>query len=145
MILRAATPEDAPAALAIWRSAVDATHGFLSPADRAAIEAEVAGFLPQAPMVLACDAGGTPQGFLIRDGAKVEALFVAADCHGRGYGTALLDHARAEAGGPLEVDANLEADNALAFYLARGFVETGRSPCDGQGRPYPLVHLRQPA
>lgn len=143
MILRDAAPEDAPAALAIWRSAVDATHGFLPPADRAAIEAEVAAFLPHAPMVLACAQDGAPLGFLIRHGAKVEALFVAAESHGRGVGTALLRHAREAAGERLEVDANVQADNALPFYLARGFVETGRSARDGQGRPYPLVHLRQ--
>lgn len=143
MILREASPADTAAALAIWRSAVDATHGFLAPDDRTAIEAEVAAFLPYAPMTLACADDGTPLGFLIRDGAKVEALFVAAESHGRGVGSALLRHARAAAGEPLAVDANLEADNALPFYRARGFVETGRSDRDGQGRPYPLVHLRQ--
>ena len=145
MMLRPATPADADAALAIWRSAVDATHGFLAPEDRAAIEAEVAAFLSEAPMVLACAEDGTPCGFLIRDGAKVEALFVAAESHGRGVGSALLRHAREAAGEPLEVDANLQADNALPFYLARGFIETGRSDRDAQGRPYPLVHLRQGA
>lgn len=145
MILREATSADADAALAIWCSAVDATHRFLSAEDRAAIEAEVAAFLPHVPMVLACDDSGTPLGFLIRDGAKVEALFVAAPAHGCGVGTALLRHARAAVGQPLSVDANLQADNAVSFYLARGFIETGRSPCDDRGRPYPLVHLRQEA
>ena len=32
------TPADVPRALEIWRAAVDATHGFLSSADRAEID-----------------------------------------------------------------------------------------------------------
>ncbi|MGG2473877.1 acetyltransferase, partial [Rhizobium sp. BR5] len=28
------------------------------------------------------------------------------------------------------------------FYRRLGFEPTGRSDLDGQGRPYPLVHLR---
>jgi len=30
----------------------------------------------------------------------------------------------------------------VGFYLHMGFVETGRSETDDQGRPYPLLHLR---
>jgi putative acetyltransferase len=40
------------------------------------------------------------------------------------------------------VDASEQAANALPFYEARGFVRTGRSETDPDGRPYPLVHLR---
>ena len=68
-------------------------------------------------------------------------LFVEPDAHGRGVGTALLDAVAARA--PLTVDVNEQNPAAHAFYRARGFVETGRSPLDGEGRPFPLVHLRR--
>ncbi|MDE2411102.1 MAG: acetyltransferase [Sphingomonadales bacterium] len=145
MRVRAGTPADVDRALAIWRAAVDATHGFLSAADRAAIEAEVAGFLPLVPLAIVADDNDLAQAFMIRDGDMVEALFVDPAMHGKGLGSLLLAHARQQTGGPLRVDANLQADNALPFYAARGFVETGRSDRDGQGRPYAIVHLRQPS
>ena len=47
--IRPARAADGARLLDIWRKAVDATHDFLTPADRTAIEAEVAAFLPHAP------------------------------------------------------------------------------------------------
>ena len=141
MTIRKGTPADVPRALEIWRAAVDATHGFLSAADRAEIDRMVAQqFLPNAELWLALDADGTPVGFLVMDGTMIDALFVDPARHGLGFGTRLLDHAFSLAPNAT-VDASEQASNALAFYLARGFRITGRSPTDGQGRPYPLVHL----
>ena len=140
--IRPATEADVPRALAIWRAAVDATHGFLSPEHRAEIDAIVAEqFLPQAPLWLVEDDAGLVQGFLAMDGAMTDALFVDPAAHGRGFGTALIDHALALSPDAL-VDANEQADNALPFYLARGFEIIGRSESDPHGRPYPIIHLR---
>lgn len=142
MKVRAGTPADVPRALEIWRSAVDATHGFLRPADRRDIDGLVAEeFLPNAALWLIDDAAGRAAGFLVMDGQMIDALFVDPALHGRGYGSALLDHAlmlSPEA----TVEASEQATNALPFYEARGFVRTGRSETDPQGRPYPLVELR---
>ncbi len=142
MRIRPGTPADVPRALAIWRAAVDATHGFLTPGDRAEIDALVAEqFLPHAALWLAEDDAGTVQGFLVMDGEMIDALFVDPAVHGRGYGSALL--AKALALSPrATVDASEQASNALPFYESRGFVRTGRSETDPQGRPYPLIHLR---
>ncbi|GAA5056017.1 acetyltransferase [Erythrobacter westpacificensis] len=142
MIVREGTSQDATRALVIWRLAVDATHGFLSPADRRSIDAKVSGFLPAAPLWIAeCEGEGA--GFMVLDGDKIEALFVDPARHGRGVGTALVDHARSIA--PcVKVDANEQADNAVPFYVARGFERIGRSDNDEQGRPYPIVHFRYP-
>lgn len=142
MNIRAGTAADVPRALAIWRAAVDATHGFLTPGDRAEIDRMVADeFLPHAAVTLIEDPSGCAQGFLVMDGDMIDALFVDPAVHGMGYGSALLDHALALAPGA-RVDASEQADNALPFYEARGFVRTGRSETDPQGRPYPLIHLR---
>jgi len=142
MKIRKGRPEDVPRAFAIWRAAVDATHGFLTPADRAEIDAMVAqDFLPHVELWLAVDTEDRPQGFLVMDGEMIDALFVDPAVHGRGIGTTLLKHALSLAPNAV-VDASEQATNALPFYEARGFVRTGRSPNDPQGRPYPIVHLR---
>lgn len=141
MKVRQGTAADVPRALAIWRDAVDATHGFLTPEDRAEIDGMVQRFLAEAELWLVDGADGRAAGFLVMDGDLIDALFVDPAVHGRGYGTALLDHALTLAPEAL-VDASEQATNALPFYEARGFVRTGRSETDPQGRPYPLVHLR---
>jgi putative acetyltransferase len=142
MRLRAGGPDDVPRALEIWRAAVDATHGFLVPEDRAAIDTMVAeDFLPNAFLWLAVDGADRALGFLVMEGGMIDALFVDPAVHGSGIGTVLLAHALTLAP-HATVDASEQAGNALAFYEARGFVRIGRSETDPQGRPYPLIHLR---
>lgn len=141
MKVRRGTAADAPRALTIWREAVDATHGFLTPEDRAEIDVMVAAFVASAELWMVDDADGCPVGFLVMDGEMIDALFVDPAVHGQGFGTALLGHAL-KLSPKATVDASEQADNALPFYEARGFVRTGRSETDPQGRPYPLIHLR---
>ncbi|SLJ82783.1 putative acetyltransferase [Mycobacteroides abscessus subsp. abscessus] len=38
---------------------------------------------------------------------------------------------------------NEDNPTARKFYAAKGFEEIGRSEIDGQGRPFPLLHLRR--
>lgn len=142
--IRPGTEADVPRALAICRTAVDATHGFLTPADRAEIDGMVAEqFLPNAPLWLIEDAAGVVQGFLAMDDDMIDALFIDPAAHGRGFGSALIRHALMLSP-DARVDASEQADNALPFYLARGFQIIGRSEMDPQGRPYPVIHLRYP-
>jgi putative acetyltransferase len=142
MRVRPGAAADLPRALEIWRAAVDATHGFLTPADRAEIDAMVEHqFLPNVNLSVAEDDAGTVVGFLVMDGEMIDALFVDPTVHGQGAGTLLLEHALEQAPNP-RVDASEQASNALPFYLARGFKVIGRSEQDPQGRPYPLIHLR---
>lgn len=142
MRVRRGTAADGPRALEIWRDAVDATHGFLTAADRAEIDRMVAEeFLPNAELWLIDDPVGRAAGFLVMDGGMIDALFVDPAVHGQGYGSALLAHALTLSP-EATVEASEQATNALPFYEARGFVRTGRSETDPQGRAYPLVHLR---
>jgi putative acetyltransferase len=139
--LRPSTHRDLDRILDIWRRAVDATHDFLLPEDRAAIEREVAAFFPEVNFVLAVDASDRPQGFMFLQDGHLEALFVDSDQRGKGIGKALVQSALADHPA-LTTDVNEQNFEAAGFYRRMGFEAIGRSPLDGQGRPYPLIHLR---
>jgi putative acetyltransferase len=125
----------------IWRRAVDATHDFLTPEDRRAIDAEVSSFLNDAPLDLAVDEADRATGFMLLDGSHMEALFVDPDFHGSGIGRMLVDEAIRRHPN-LSTAVNEQNLRATGFYERLGFERCGRSLLDGQGRPYPLIHLR---
>ena len=139
--IRPSTPADGERVVRIWREAVDATHDFLASADRIAIEEEVKGFLPAAPLWLAVDADDRAVGFMLLDGTSMEALFIDPAHRGAGVGRLLVEHALAQHPA-LTTEVNEQNAQAVGFYERMGFVPSGRSALDGQGRPYPLIHLR---
>jgi len=74
-------------------------------------------------------------------GDHMDALFIDPEHRGAGVGRALVQDAIAMHGA-LTTDVNEQNGQAVGFYRRLGFVPTGRSPTDGEGRPYPLVHMR---
>ena len=141
LTIRKSTSADAMRLIEIWRDAVDATHDFLTREDRMAIEEEVRSFLPAAPLWIAVDRGDRPLGFMLLDGSSMEALFIDPAHRGRGVGRMLVEHALTLRP-TLTTDVNEQNAQAVGFYERMGFVRTGRSDRDGQGRAYPLIHLR---
>lgn len=139
--LRPSRPEDGPRVVEIWAAAVDATHDFLTPEDRAAIGREVETFLPSAAMTLAVDDRDRAIGFMLIDNGHMEALFIDPAHRGAGVGAILIDYALA-VHPLLTTDVNEQNAQAVGFYEHMGFERTGWSATDGQGRPYPLIHLR---
>ena len=133
-------PAEYPRLVQIWRSAVDATHDFLAEPDRAAIEGQLADVYFPAVRLTVAEIDGDPVGFAGTAGEHLEMLFVHADARGHGVGSALLHHAIAAHGIRL-VDVNEQNEQAVEFYVRRGFVVTGRSERDEAGRPYPLLHM----
>lgn len=139
-IRQVAGQEEYPRLVAIWRSAVDATHDFLAEADRDEIESQLASdYLPQVDLHVA-DRGGLPVGFAGVSGDSLEMLFVDARQRGHGIGTVLLSFVVAECG-VRTVDVNEQNAQAVGFYRRRGFIVVGRSELDDQGRPYPILHM----
>ncbi|MDR2255002.1 MAG: acetyltransferase [Arthrobacter sp.] len=147
--LRAGAEADHPALLRLWRRSVEATHRFLSPADVAALERLIGEVYLGAVRLTVAMHDDAPVGFVGLSGGgaeplSIEMLFVDPDTHGRGVGTALLEDAAA--GHELVlVDVNEQNPDALGFYVARGFEVAGRSELDGEGNPFPLLHLRRQA
>ncbi|RIJ70314.1 acetyltransferase [Nakamurella silvestris] len=124
----------------IWRSAVTATHDFLGPEDIADFEVRIPrDLLPQVRLTVAV-LNGSPVGFAGVAGGNLEMLFVDDAFRGRGVGTALLQAELAE-NPQLTTDVNEQNPQALSFYRRQGYVVVGRSEIDGDGRPFPLLHL----
>jgi putative acetyltransferase len=127
-------------AVQIWRDAVDATHHFLTPEDRAAIDKDVLDFLPHADLWFAVNADDYPLAFMMLGEGSMEALFVDPKFRGIGVGAALvrfgLSHHPV-----MTTDVNEQNDQAIGFYERMGFRRTGRSALDDYGRAYPLIHL----
>ena len=73
----------------------------------------------------------------------MEALFVDPDFRGSGIGRALVEDA-VKRHPALSTEVNEQNLQAIGFYERLGFERFGRSAIDGQGRPYPLIHLRYP-
>ena len=141
-LVRQSRPADVHDLLEVWRRAVDATHDFLSSEDRAAIDVIVAkDYLPAASLLLAVDSKDKPVAFLGGCEAEIESLFVDPSVHGRGVGRLLVEAFASRGSGPLTVDVNEQNAGARRFYERLGFRVTGRSPTDGEGRAYPLLHL----
>lgn len=139
--IRISRPDDGERAIEIWRHAIDATHHFLTPEDRQAIDAMVCDFLPKVPLWLAVDANDYPLEFMFIDNGHMEALFVDSEYLGMGIGAMLVRHGLA-LHPSRTTDVNEQNVQASGFYEKMGFQRTGRSALDGQGRPYPLIHLK---
>ena len=135
-------PEEFPALVAIWRSAVEATHDFLTPADVDYYEDRLRdAYLPSGGAALTvAEVGGVPAGFSGLADGNLEMLFVDASFRGAGVGTALLRDALSKHPG-LRLDVNEQNPQAVGFYLHHGFHQVSRSPLDGEGRPFPLLHM----
>jgi putative acetyltransferase len=138
--IRLSRPADAERIIAIWRAAVDATHDFLAPQDRRALDQLICELLPGMPLWLVVDEADRPLAFMLIDNGHMEALFVDPVWHGQGLGAALVRHGL-NLHPRMTTDVNEQNAQAISFYERMGFVPTGRSPVDGQGRPYPLIHL----
>jgi putative acetyltransferase len=145
MTIRRALPIDRDVLVDIWLRSVRATHSFLS-------EEDIQSFLPlvrdylenaEAELWVLCE-DSQALGFMGMSGNKMESLFLAPECQRRGWGRQAVRHAQALRG-ELTVDVNEQNPAACRFYQACGFVVEGRSEVDGNGRPFPLLHMRLPA
>lgn len=141
--IRPSRAEDFADLLDIWRRSVRATHHFLAEKDFVEIEALVAtSYLPSNTVWVAVNEAGRPLGFMGLSQAHIDTLFVDPDMRGQGVGTLLIDHAQ-ERADTLTVDVNEQNDQAVGFYQHHGFCRIGRSDVDGDGRSYPLLHLKR--
>lgn len=144
--VRPARADDRPRMLELWERSVRATHLFLEEEDVEKLRPLVADELETDSIdwwVLLSDE--SVFGFLGFAQDAIEALFIDPGHHRQGGGTRLVSHAQSLAEGALAVEVNEQNQAALRFYEALGFSVVGRSPTDGGGRPFPIVHMRRSA
>lgn len=92
-------------------------------------------------MVVAQDENGEIHGFLGTDANRIEMLFVDAEIRGKGTGKFLLNYAVEQLQAD-ELDVNEQNPQGVGFYCHMGFTQTGRSELDGEGNPFPLLHMK---
>lgn len=142
MPIRKAQPFEFGSITELWEASVRATHDFLSEQDIQALRPRLLHeWLPQVNLHVLTDDNEHLLGFSGVVGEKLEMLFVAPAARGQGVGKALCRHAITQSQVRL-VDVNEQNSQAVGFYQRLGFEVIGRSALDGQGNPYPLLHMR---
>lgn len=125
----------------LWEKSVRATHHFLTEEDIQALVPLVrVGVAGIGTLAVATD-NGEPVALMGIDAEKLEMLFVAPACFGKGIGREL-----AELGivryGVRYVDVNEQNPQALGFYRHLGFEVFGRMKVDEQGNPFPVLKMK---
>ena len=130
-----------PQLLTIWEASVRATHDFLAEADLLELKPLILEqYFAAVDLRAAKGSDGEVLGFCGVSDGNIEMLFIAPEARGQGVGARLSTYA-IEHQGATKVDVNEQNVQALGFYEHVGFAVVSRSPVDGQGKPYPLLHM----
>ena len=145
MTIRPRVAADDPVLGALWERSVRATHDFLPEDDIQRLLPLVRDtYLPMPALeVWVYEDQDGIAGYIATGASNVEMLFIDPTRRGQGVGRQLLDHVRARHD-TLTVDVNEQNPQAVGFYLHYGFIQVARSPLDGEGKPFPLLHMALP-
>jgi putative acetyltransferase len=125
----------------IWESSVRATHDFLSDENISSLKPLIlTHYFDAVDLRVAKNDSNKIAGFIGVADCNVEMLFISPDSRNRGLGSLLLKNA-IENQSANKVDVNEQNPDAVGFYKHLGFKIIGRSPLDGQGNPFPLIHM----
>ncbi len=135
-----ATQADYLTLIDLWERSVRATHDFLPETEIAQLKPLILNeyFAQVCLHVVVRD--NQILGFLGSSEDNIEMLFIDPDFRRTGVGSSLLDFAVKQLG-IHKVDVNEQNTQAVNFYKKSGFEVVGRSELDGQGNPYPLLHM----
>ena len=124
----------------IWESAVSATHDFLKEEDFRYYKQQLPTYF-QYVNLYGWEKNGRLVGFMGIAEGNLEMLFVDNDYRGIGVGKELITYAidNLEV---TKVDVNEQNVQALGFYKHIGFQVYERSELDGEGKEYPILHMR---
>lgn len=134
-------PSDFPELLAVWEDSVRATHNFLTEDDIQFLKPIVMEqAFPAVTLRCAKDDTGAILGFVGIHEQSIEMIFLLDHARGQGIGKLLMSHV-IDTFACNKVDVNEQNPQAQAFYEHLGFKVTSRSPLDGQGKPFPILHM----
>lgn len=135
------TQADYPQIMVVWEASVRATHHFLSEAwieeHRPLILEQ---YLDMVELQGIRDEAGKAVAFLGHLDGNIEMLFIRPNHFRKGLGKALIEFA-VEEKAATKVDVNEQNPGACEFYQKMGFEVTKRSELDGQGNPFPILHM----
>lgn len=135
-----ASDKDYPILVRIWESAVLATHDFLSEEDFLFYKSQLPFYFQHVSLYVFKDESLTIKGFLGVSEDNIEMLFVENESRGMGIGKKLFNFA-IDSLSLRKVDVNEQNTQALRFYEQRGFIKTGYTDCDSEGKNYPVISL----
>jgi putative acetyltransferase len=125
----------------IWESSVRATHDFLSDENISSLKPLILEhYFDAVDLRVAKNKNNEIAGFIGVADCNVEMLFISPDNRNKGIGSLLLKNA-IENQSANKVDVNEQNPEAIGFYKYLGFNVVGRSQLDGQGNPFPLIHM----
>ncbi|UDN61908.1 acetyltransferase [Clostridioides sp. ES-W-0016-02] len=127
--------------LQIWESSVRATHDFLTKKDIESLKPVVKIGLTQVETMVCLKVDNMIKAFMGIDKDKIEMLFIKDEYRGNGIGKKLILYA-IDKYNIKYVDVNEQNKKAVGFYIHLGFKEFDRSEIDGQGNPFPILHMR---
>ncbi|AJH14401.1 acetyltransferase [Myroides profundi] len=139
-MIRKVKSQEYPVLVEIWESAVIHTHDFLAREDFEYFKKTIPSYFEFVELYVHLNQEGRMTGFIgVADG-NLEMLFIHNDFRGQGIGKLLLNYAKDRLH-ITKVDVNEQNHQAVGFYLHMGFKSVSRSETDGQGKPYPILHL----
>ncbi|RZF56784.1 GNAT family N-acetyltransferase [Acinetobacter halotolerans] len=140
-MLQKASKTDFPILIDIWERSVRATHNFLPEEEIKNLKPLILNEYFHHVLLYKYVQDGQIIGFIGTSNDNIEMLFIDPEFRGKGVGRVLTNFAVTEL--KIEkVDVNEENLQAVGFYGKLGFKLIGRSELDGQGKPYPILHLK---
>lgn len=125
----------------IWESSVRATHDFLSDENISSLKPLILEhYFDAVDLRVAKNNNNEITGFIGVADCNVEMLFISPDNRNKGIGSLLLKNSIKNQSAN-KVDVNEQNPGAVGFYKHLGFSVVGRSPLDGQGNAFPLIHM----
>ncbi|WP_151816217.1 GNAT family N-acetyltransferase [Acinetobacter soli] len=140
-MLQKASEIDFPILIDIWESSVRATHDFLPEEEINSLRPLILNEYFHQVLLHKYVQDGQIVGFIGTSNDNIEMLFIDPEFRGKGVGRVLTKFAVKDL--KIEkVDVNEQNLRAVGFYEKLGFKLIGRSELDGQGKPYPILHLK---
>ncbi|CAM4417433.1 GNAT family N-acetyltransferase [Acinetobacter dispersus] len=140
-MITTATQQDHSTLIEIWEKSVRATHDFLPETMIAELKPLILNEYFHHVQLNKYMLDQQIVGFLGTSNDNIEMLFILPEYRRAGIGKTLLDFAVKQLQ-IYKVDVNEQNLQAVNFYQKMGFHTVSRSELDGQGNPYPILHLQ---
>ena len=143
-MIRALEPADVDELIRVWLASTIPGQSFLPEAHWRAMERDVREQLLPIADTWVVEEDGEVVAFMSIIDDLIGGLFTHPDRQGKGYGRALVEHARL-LHDPVFVEVFEANEKAIGFYRSCGFVDHERRTDDDSGLPILVLRLEIPA